>query len=118
MKDSTLLKLSLAFSLIGLTVLVGLTELIKPSVISIEEVSSKLDSFVYIEGNVVSTTYKQDLAFLTVEDSTGEILVVIFDKLEKNILKGDRIGVSGQISLYRGEMEIIAEKVFCIQCGN
>jgi len=118
MKDKTLLKLSLIFSLLGLTLLIALTEFVQPKPLPIAGAIESLDEFVYTEGEILSITPKPKVVFITLGDETGEILVVLFDKLDKDLKEKDIIGVSGDISLYRGTPEIIAGKIFCIKCGK
>jgi len=118
MKDSTLLKLSLSLSLIGLLLLLVLTEFVEPEPLEITELVDNIGKHVYIEGFVESATYKDEVTFFTVSDSKEEILVVLFDKLDEVISEGDKIGVSGEVSLYKGKMEIIADELVCLKCGN
>ncbi len=118
MEDSKLLRLSLSFALVGLLSLLVMTEFVEPKSILISEVIDNIGNQVYIEGSVQSASYKETSTFFTVEDISGELLVVVFDSLEEVISKGDKIGVSGEASLYKGKLEIIADEITCLKCGS
>lgn len=118
MKDSSLLKLSLVCSLIGLMLLLVLSEFIEPGAVSISEAKSAIGAHVYIEGSVVEATYKDEVTFFTVSDGLDEIDIVIFEKMDEVLSEGDLIGVTGEISLYKGEEEVIVDEITCLKCGN
>lgn len=118
MKDSTLLKLSLSCSMVGLLILLVMTEFIPEDAVTIDSLSEKLGDKVYIQGVVKSVSYKKDTTFLSISDSTGETSAVIFDAIEKSINKGDEIGISGEVSLYKGKYELIVSELVCLRCGS
>ncbi|MFB6147689.1 MAG: OB-fold nucleic acid binding domain-containing protein, partial [Candidatus Nanohaloarchaea archaeon] len=49
-------------------------------------------------------------AFITLNDTTGEILVVDFDS-QLQLEEGEKVNVTGRVSIYRGQLEVIAEDV-------
>ena len=118
MKDSNLLKLSLSVSLVGLLALLVLSEFVDPTPTAVGELNQKIGDYVYVEGEVESARYGESTAFFTVADETDDILVVVFEELEPSIAEGDLVGVSGEVSLYKGKMEIIADRLVCIRCGS
>lgn len=109
MKDSLLLKIALVTSIIGLGFLVliltttGLQEIDISEAKELEE-----DQAVKIIGTVERITVKEGFSIINLRKEE-EITVIMFDKV--NLSKGQRIEVSGKIEEYKGEKEIIAEKV-------
>ena len=118
MRDSTLLKASLCVSLIGLTFLLALTEFVEPEPIDISQIEDNLGKNVYVEGLIESATYKDKVTFFGLSNSGAEIDLVIFDKMDPIVSKGDRVGVVGEVAMYKGDFEIIVEELICLQCGK
>lgn len=86
-------------------------ENIEPQEVEIEELSSSdTGKIVTVEGEVVSSSFRKNNLFLTVEDGTGRIKIVMFDAT-KNIREGERAVIEGEVTLYRGELEIIADSI-------
>lgn len=65
---------------------------------------------VKVEGNVTSFSKSSGHAFIDVEDSTGEILVVDFDS-DLKLERGDTVTVTGHVEIYEGTLEIVAKEV-------
>lgn len=118
MKDHTLIKLSLAWSLIGLFVLILLASAAKPPLIKISQIENYVGKTVIIQGEVLKVTYKETVSFIDVKDETGKISIVVFNRLDKKFGLGDLIAVKGQIKVYKGDLELIASEIFCTKCGT
>ncbi len=65
---------------------------------------------VKISGNVTSFSTSSGHAFIDVEDSSGEILVVDFDS-DLELERADTVNVTGHVSVYKGTLEVIAKEV-------
>lgn len=86
-------------------------ENIQPEKVEIEELTaSTTGEVVTVEGEVVSSSFRDGNLFLTVKDDTGELKVANFNS-QKNFQEGDNVAVSGQVTLYEGEVEIIADSI-------
>ena len=112
MKDATLLKIALSWSLIGIFCLLFFAESFEPSSIKIKDAEKNLGKTVMIVGDVTDYTAKDKVTFVNIKDDTGELLVVSFEKIKK-IPINTRIEVTGKIATYKGALEIIADEIKC-----
>lgn len=65
---------------------------------------------VKISGNVSEFSRSDSTAFITLNDTTGEILVVDFDS-RLQLEQGEKVNVTGRVSIYQGQLEVIAKEV-------
>lgn len=114
MRESTLLKLAITTSIIGILGLFFLTE-----TVSVEETAiSKLDGVnqeerVQLTGIVARVMTTGNTTFLTVKKQE-QVTVVLFSngaKLYDALRGGDNVSVIGRVTKYNGKREIIADKV-------
>lgn len=117
MEDKTLIKICLAWSLIGILVLIGFALFTEPKVVKISELSESLGKTVIIQGDVLKASYTEKTSFLDVQDESGKVSVVIFAKPENKTFKGDIVQVKGAVKLYKGDLEIVADEVICVKCA-
>ncbi|MFH0869239.1 MAG: OB-fold nucleic acid binding domain-containing protein [archaeon] len=117
MRDSTLVRLSLAWALIGIFVLLGIAAFAKPEQVHISELENNLGKTVAVSANVAGASYKQDVSFFTLEDETGTISAVFFGNMT-GISEDDVIAVKGKVSVYKGELELVANEIVCLKCGT
>jgi len=115
MNDKDLRNICLVLSVIGLVVLfvgVQFTN-VKTNIGNIDK--SYIGRVVFIRGNVTSNYYKNGNLFLTVKDDTGEIKVVAFENTVKKLNINPKINgyieIKGNVKEYKGELEIIAERL-------
>lgn len=103
-------KFSLILSVIGVIILVFLSQNLEPKQKKISEINSKmLEGYVKINGNLASIKNLDGMQILKVEDDTGSISVVVFEKT--NLSTGMQIEVIGKVTRYRGSLEIEAQKI-------
>ena len=115
MKETTLLKIALICSLIGLIVLYFISIRIevkdyKPSILN-----KNIGDDVKLNGVITKVSNKGNVAFIEVNQQSP-ITVVLFtndDNLKLN--SGDNIEVIGEVQEYNGQNEIIAQKVRVIK---
>ena len=107
MQDSLLLKIALITGVVGICFLILATTGLQEIDIS-EAKELEHDKAVKIIGTVERITAKEGFSIINIKKEE-EITVIIFDKV--NLSKGQRVEVSGKIEEYKGEKEIIAEKV-------
>lgn len=125
MDEKTLRNFSVATSIIGLLLLFVASRYAEPGSIRIKEITTEDVGLDVRACGVIGSifTSKDGHVFASLnEDGTGDdssIKVVIFSSTAKRIeqqvkisalKKGDALCVSGEISLYEGELEIIARE--------
>ncbi len=109
MKDSLLIRIALITSIIGIGFLIiiltttGLQEIDISEAKELEE-----DATIRITGRVERITSKEDFSIINIKKEE-EITVILFDKV--NLSKGQRVEVIGKTKDYKGEKEVIAEKI-------
>jgi aspartyl/asparaginyl-tRNA synthetase len=121
LSDDQIIKISLVFSFAGIIALFILVLTTEPGFVEINSIdSSMLGENVKTVGYVKGAFESNGHVFLTLEDggpASKSIKVVMFKRdAEKqpniySVRKGDNITVLGKISIYKGELEIIARKV-------
>lgn len=116
MEDKTLIKICLAWSCIGILILIGFALFTEPKPVKISELNEKIGKTIIIQGEVLKASYKEKASFLDVADGSGNISVVLFAKPENKTIQGDVVQVKGIVKLYKGDLEIVADEVLCIRC--
>jgi len=115
MHEKTLLKISLATSLIGILILLMIMDKIDVSDSNIAAINKELvDKQVKIKGEITRITETPGLYILKVKDDTGDMDVIIFKEDEIEFEKGVLVEVDGQVAEYAGKLELIAKKVIIL----
>lgn len=110
MEDKTLLKISLICSIFGILTLIFISHKIEIPITDIKEINKdQLDQKIKIKGEISSITPLDDLTILIIDDSTGEIKAILFDKIE--LKQNTIVEISGTIEEYKGEVEIIIDNI-------
>lgn len=117
--DDKLLKIALITSLIGLIGLIIFTPSIEVKKVEIQDINrGVIDEEVSIEGVVsdVKSSASKSSYFLTVNDGTGQMSLIIFEsqlaQLEDNGIdiesyKGKKVNVVGTVTQYNSQLELI-----------
>lgn len=117
--DDKLLKIALITSLIGLICLIIFTPSIEVKKVEIQDINrGMIDEEVSIEGVVsdVKSSASKSSYFLTVNDGTGQMSLIIFEsqlaQLEDNGIdiesyKGKKVNVVGTVTQYNSQLELI-----------
>jgi len=105
-----LLKISILISVIGILILLLLSNIIEPKQYKISEINS-LKEFekVKIKGKIISQKNYQNLKIITLSDTTGKIDVLLNKDI--NFTKNTTIIVYGTIKEYKNYFEIQADKI-------
>lgn len=104
-------KASIFFAVIGLTLMYFSSLYLDLEHVGIGEIErSWSGKNVKISGEVTSFSKSSGHAFFDVNDSTGEVMVVDFDS-DLELEEGEEVNVTGQVSIYRGQLEVIAKEV-------
>jgi len=119
MDDSKIFKIALVTTILGLSGMMLLQDKVMPQEVKINKIDKgMLDADIMIEGVVIEIdkSSRSNTYFLQIIDDTGKITVVIFPDnaldIEKNSLKIDslknhRIKITGKVSSYNGNLELI-----------
>lgn len=106
-----LYRASVFFAVIGLTLIYFSSLYLQLEQVNIGDIErSWSGKNVKIEGNVTDFSRSSGHAFMDLKDSTGEIMVVDFDS-DLKLEEGDRVTVTGHVEIYKGQLEVIADKV-------
>lgn len=117
MDETKLQIIALAWSLIGITILLGLSIFVPPEKINIIDANNNVGETVVITGDVIAASYRENVNFISIEDSSSNITIVFFEKPNFEVGKGDKIYAKGKIQIYKNELELIAQEIRCIDCG-
>ena len=108
-----LTKLSIISSIIGIILLIIISDKIiipKSSLGSIN--NSDIGKSVTIEGTATDVKHKGDsITALELENKDKKISVIAFNSKEFYIKEGEYLEISGKISVYNNNLQIIAEKI-------
>ena len=111
------MKISLTIVVIGITCLLVLYMILEPEELAIKDITiSKVGHEVIVSGFVDSLSVKDDHVFITLKDNNSSIKVVMFANTAKNYpeiynLTNEMIKVRGKVDNYKGELEIVANKL-------
>ena len=115
MKETTLLKIALICSLVGLVALYFISGRIelkdyKPNYLN----NKNIGDDVKLSGKIMKITDKGNVVFIDVEQNFPVSVVVFTDKVV-NLNENDFVEISGKIQEYNGKEEIIADKIKVIR---
>ena len=109
MNESLLLKIALITAILGLAALALITKITDLKEINIGEAKqADEEATVKITGVVERVTSKEGFSIINVMKEES-IAVVLFDKI--NLSKGQRVEIIGKTREYKGQNEIVAEKI-------
>jgi len=110
MKDVTLLKISLISSLLGIMILLILSNKLEVNQGFISNIDqNEIGSGVTIEGVVSEIKQVNSTTIMTVAQ-LEEMMIVAFNS-NITLDRGDYVEVTGKMQEYNGEKEIIADKI-------
>lgn len=109
MKEKTLLKLSIAVSIIGLTVLFIVLESISIDTVMLNKIDGFVDEQVIIEGVVVDISKTNSTTFVKIEKN--EITSVVLFGKTPLVDVGDFVQLRGKVTEHNGKTEVIGEEM-------
>lgn len=112
MKESTLVKISIIVSMIGIMLLLILSNVLEPRLIKIKDTIS-LDTYskVRIYGKITNIKSTKGLLIMTITDNTGKINAILDDQ-RFDLKVNDSIIVIGKILEYNDNLEIQTDKIY------
>ena len=112
MKEKTLLRVALISAIIGVSVLFIISDNIEIDEKTIDKINKdNIGEKVKIKGIVTKVSDTNKTLFLEISQPESMTLIVFKDDKEINISSGDYIEVIGKIDEYKGEMEVIVDKI-------
>ena len=108
MKEQSLLKLALVCTILGIFVLLVLSDTVELEETKISDAKNMENNVVRITGVVEKATSRGDVTIMTVSKKES-IDVVVFDKAD--FQKGDFVDVTGEVQDYNGRKEIVAKEI-------
>ena len=119
MEDQLIFKVALVMSILGLVGMVVSADMITAREIQIKDIDrGMLDEDVSLEGVVqnVKKSSSSETYFLEIMDGTGKITLIIFESSAQDLqmanisiysLNNRRIKVTGKVSEYHGNLEVL-----------
>lgn len=109
MKESTLLKIALLVSLVGIIILFSISENITIDEKTINQLD-RTDEEVLLRGIVTRVTELETVSFIEITQE-NKITVVLFKDYPIDLKEGEVVEVIGKTEEYKGEFEIIGKEV-------
>ena len=111
MKETTLLKIALICSLLGLFVLYFISTKIEVKDYQPNILNKNIGDDVKLKGIVTKITDKGNVVFVEVNQQNPVTIVVFAANNSLELNKGDSVEVIGKVQEYNGKNEIIAQKI-------
>ena len=110
MNEKSLLKLALLISVLGLILLYIVSKNIVIDDTTIEKITNEeIEGDVVIKGTIKEINSRGGTTFLVISQES-EIEVIVFSN-NVNLSKGDNVKITGQVSEYQDQKEIVADKI-------
>lgn len=105
-----LTRISAILSVVGITTVYISSLLLTPAAVDIRAIDrGQTGKVVQVVAEVKRIDYASDTTFFTLSDNTGSIKAVKFSR--ENLSEGEEITAEGEIDIYRGELELIINKI-------
>lgn len=105
MQEKNLFKIALLCSLVGILIILLISESLEVPYIKVSEINKDLlDKQVKINGTITRINTYPGLTLLSIKDSTGEIKAITFENIE--IEESVLVEVTGIIKEYKNSLEI------------
>ncbi len=115
MKETTLLKIALICSLVGLAILYLASTKIEARDYEPNSLNKDIGDDVKLKGTVTKISGKGDVVFIEVSQINPITVVLFTDNNNLELNSGDSIEVIGEVQEYKGKNEIIANKIRVIR---
>ena len=107
-----LTKLSFTISILGIFILLLLSNILEPKLTKISDLTIKdLDKNVKIRGQIKNIRNYEQITILTISDTTDKIDLLI-NKKNINLIKNQNLTIIGKVNLYKGNLQIEVIKIF------
>ena len=108
MKDSSLLRLSITCSILGILLLLLLNP--QPNLTKINEINQQhLNKNIQIQGKLIKATSLEKLTILTIKDSSGTIQATTFQTLD--LKPNTKLTIDGKVTEYKEKLQLQTNKI-------
>ena len=111
MKETTLLKIALICSLVGLITLYFISTRIEIKDYKPNILNKNIGDDVRLMGTVTKITDRENVVFIEVNQQSPITVVLFADDDNLKLNSGDSVEVIGEVQEYNGKNEIIAQKI-------
>ena len=112
MDEKFLLKLSLAFSLLGILLILFISENTDLPISKISDITNKqIDTTIKIKGTIEHLTELENLILFSLKDKTGKINIILFTDETLNLKQNQKIELIGKVIEYKNTIEIMADQI-------
>ncbi len=110
--EKLIIKISLIVIMFGLSGLYAITILIEPAFVDIRQIDENFNGKVVMTNGTISDVFLSDskTLFLNLEENE-DLAIIMFNVDENNLTESDKVVVRGEVTLYKGKLEIIAKKI-------
>ena len=115
MKETTLLKIALICSLLGLAILYFISAKIDVKEYKPSQLNENIGDDVKLIGTIAKISQNDDVAFLEINYQNPVIVVLFTDNKNLSLKVDDTIEVIGEVQEYKGKNEVIAQKIRVIK---
>ena len=115
MKETTLLKIALICSLVGLLVLYFISTKIEIKDYKPNILNRNVGDDVSLKGTVTKINDKGNVVFVDVSQQNSVPVVLFTDNNNLNLKNGDNVEVIGKVQEYNGKNEVIAQRIRIIK---
>ncbi len=112
MNETTLTKLALVWIFVATFVLFIVAEVSVAQPIN-DSIENHFGKEVIVQGEIEKIAPKESFTFIKLKTQTETIPVILFDNYQTN---GTQLKIQGKVDIYRGDFEIIANKIWCEDC--
>lgn len=110
MKDEKLLKISFCCSLLGILIILFITENLEVPESNIVNITKEnLDETLSVSGKISYITETPGLLIINLQDNTGNITAIIFKEENISLEKNQIVTIEGKVIEYKGQLEIQAD---------
>ena len=115
MKETTLLKVALICSLVGLAALFFISQKVELKDYRPQLPGRNIGDDVKLSGKIIKISDSGNAVFMELSQECHVSVVVFANSKPANLNKDDFVEVSGKVQEYNGKEEIIAEKIRVIR---
>lgn len=115
MKETTLLKIALICSFVGLFVLYLISTKIEAKDYKPSELDKNIGSDVKLKGTITKITDKGNVVFIEVNQQNSITIVLFTEDDNLKFKNEDNVEVLGEVQEYNGKNEIVAKKIRSIR---
>ncbi len=112
MEEKKLTSIALVCSIIGILLLLVITESQSVASATIAKITNQsVDQTVSINGKITQLSATPAITIAQVQDSSGVIKIIIFPKEAIDLRKGDKVSVEGVVKEFENKLELEAKLI-------